>query len=904
LTAWRVRCANADAGRLRAAVADAFIDGTPIDWTALLTRADDTDRVFFEDLRLLDRIRRQTAPHQAAAGSNRSTFVLARLVLAAGAIQTFCGLGAITIAFVRGNEVVYRTPQIALALSFAAACLCLGVAASRDQRCVFLLATFAASASAFTRAAVVGLPPSSAGLVPLFHGLVTEAFAPASLWQFAVAFPDVRRFTLFDLIARRAAGVAWAVGSVLFGVNFAVAHRLLGDSGWMLERNHPSKVFWHLFAIVMLPAVAAILVRSRRASPVERRKVARLALAIGAGTVPFLVCAVLRMMLPGLNRWFLSATSTQHFWVEGAILGSLATLPILSAIAVVVDRPFEPQPLALRSIGHRLVREAAVMVVIAPIVALAAALYGRRHMDIADVGSRADAWLLLGYAAALCLLAGRGQLGAILDVAGLRPATDHPDWLTGALERVRAARGTREISVELGRALRDGVGALTVRILVPQNDADPRGGTFVDPYLDVTPLYASTGLLAVLERTARPLDLAPDSLLRRLMPRDGRDWLAANDVALAAPLKRRDGSIAAMVMCGPRRGGRAFDRGDCGLITALIAGAAAAWDVEDSRHGGDSTRVGAADAEEAAFECPQCGALSESKPLPCGCSRGVALASIPGRLAGKFVAERRLGAGGMGVVYVARDITLDRQVALKTLPRLDGAAVERLRDEARAMAALNHESLATIYGLELWRGTPVLVVEYFPEGTLARRLTSGSLTASAALSLGIRLARALTYMHARRVIHHDLKPGNIALTATGAPKLLDFGLATLSQPSRLSDPEPTSGPMLRAVAGTPAYLPPEAFLGAPPGPEMDLWALSVILVEALTGHNPFSREGEPADRAVHHALARASWLAPRDAAMLTHLFERALASDREQRFPTSADLQTALESVAARLERG
>ncbi|HEY2907323.1 MAG TPA: hypothetical protein VGJ29_15580, partial [Vicinamibacterales bacterium] len=336
----------------------------------------------------------------------------------------------------------------------------------------------------------------------------------------------------------------------------------------MLERNHPSKVFWHLFAIVMLPAVAAILVRSRRASPVERRKVARLTLAIGAGTVPFLVCGVLRMLLPDLNRWFLFARSTQHFWVEGLILGSLATLPILSAIAVVVDRPFEPQRLALRSIGHRLVREAAVVAVLAPIVALAAALYSRRHMDISDVGSWADAWLLLGYAAALCLLVGRGQLGAILDVAGLWPATDHPDWLTGALERVRAARGTREISVELGRALRDGVEALTARILVPQNSADPPGGTFVDPYLEVTPLHSGTGLLAVLERTARPLDLAPDSLLRGLMPKEGRDWLASNDVALAAPLKRRDGSIAAIVVCGPRRGGRAFDRRECGLITA------------------------------------------------------------------------------------------------------------------------------------------------------------------------------------------------------------------------------------------------------------------------------------------------------------------------------------------------
>src|SRR5258708_19166290 len=100
----------------------------------------------------------------------------------------------------------------------------------------------------------------------------------------------------------------------------------------------------------------------------------------------------------------------------------------------------------------------------------------------------------------------------------------------------------------------------------------------------------------------------------------------------------------------------------------------------------------------------------------------------------------------MGVVYLAHDTALDRDVALKTLPNLRPHRVERLRDEARAMAALNHESLATLYGLASWRGTPILVVEYFPKGTLATRLSRAPLSPGATVALGVRLAPALAYM--------------------------------------------------------------------------------------------------------------------------------------------------------------
>jgi serine/threonine protein kinase len=230
-------------------------------------------------------------------------------------------------------------------------------------------------------------------------------------------------------------------------------------------------------------------------------------------------------------------------------------------------------------------------------------------------------------------------------------------------------------------------------------------------------------------------------------------------------------------------------------------------------------------------------------------------ASLPRRLAGKFEVIRRLGAGGMGVVYLARDTALGRDVALKTLPAPRDGSVARLRDEARAMAALNQGSLATIYGLEVWRRTPVLVVEYLSGGTLADRLAHDSLPQAEVLTLGIRLAEALTYMHERGLQHRDVKPSNIGLTADGMTKLLDFGLSA------------DAG----TLAGTPAYLPPEALDGAPPDTAVDLWGLSAVLLRAGG-----DRCGD-----------------------LTAFFERALAPARDDRFQSAAEIREAL----LRLER-
>jgi protein kinase-like protein len=752
------------------AIAGAFADRTPIDWTSLLERIrHPRARASLHALRRLDELRGRPRGGVSPPVRDPGSVVLGLLVVL-GACQTACGLARAAATILSGDAIGGLTSHLLIAGTFTVASLLLASAAARDRRVLLLLAAYTFAASAFARAVWIGLGGEEAAV--LFRGLFPEAFAPAAVGQFAVLFPGVQRFTRFDVWARRAAATAWALTASLFAANLLTAHGWLVRPLGLLGRDHPGNLFWYIFAATALPAIVAIFVRASRSDRAERARVGRLGYALAAGTAPFLLTGLARMSIPGVERWLLAATGTGRLAIDVTIVGALAAMPILATLAVIVDRPFELQaitPLPLRR-------------------------------WIAGTGIRVAAFAYVG---------------------SLRRRRSR-ERLTAALERMRLARSSWDIVAVLGRELSFGAGARSVIVL------------------EAGDLPAGSALLAILEASPVPIAFAAQSEPLVLLPTHEREWLEACDVALASPIRLRDGSIAAVALLGPRRGGGAYDRIDRWFVSTLLTGAAAAWDVRQTEGNG----------EDDAFECERCGLVAKTVPVPCGCEAAARRAALPRTLAGKFEVIRRLGAGGMGVVYLARDTALGRDVALKTLPARREDGVARLRDEARAMAALNHPSLAAIYGLEVWRRTPVLVVEYLAGGTLAGRLGQGPLPRNEILTLGIELADALTYMHARGVLHRDLKPGNIGLTSDGVMKLLDFGLS--------ADAE--------APAGTRAYLPPEALAGAPPDTAVDLWGLCTVLIEAGGGRH----------------------------ANLNAFFSRALAPSREDRFQSSVEIQQAL----------
>src|SRR5204862_4178249 len=221
---------------------------------------------------------------------------------------------------------------------------------------------------------------------------------------------------------------------------------------------------------------------------------------------------------------------------------------------------------------------------------------------------------------------------------------------------------------------------------------------------------------------------------------------------------------------------------------------------------------------------------------------------------GPYAIERKLGEGGMGVVYAARDERLHRTVALKMLSGLgnDSSAQKRLWREARAAASVNHPNVCQIYEIGEDQGTLFLAMELLQGQVLSERLLGGPLNGSDAVPIGLGILAALSALHARGIVHRDLKPSNVFLTPHGV-KLLDFGLARTSDAevtrSLGSVTELTSPGM---VMGTPRYMAPEQVTGEPVDVRSALFAAAAIRFEMLAGRPAFA--GRNVGEGVHATL--------------------------------------------------
>ena len=232
--------------------------------------------------------------------------------------------------------------------------------------------------------------------------------------------------------------------------------------------------------------------------------------------------------------------------------------------------------------------------------------------------------------------------------------------------------------------------------------------------------------------------------------------------------------------------------------------------------------------------------------------------SASGQKLGSYEVLAKLGEGGMGIVYLARDPRLNRQVAIKVLPPHvagDSESLARFRREATLLAALNHPNIAAIHSTEESDGQQLLVLEYVPGPTLAdvladpSRTTNGRLPLDQTLAIASQIASALEAAHEQGIVHRDLKPANIKVRDDGTVKVLDFGLAKvtsgaseatdLSQAGTMTSPAMTQ---MGVILGTAAYMSPEQARGKPVDKRADLWAFGVVLYEMLSGERMFGGE--------------------------------------------------------------
>lgn len=904
------------------ALAAALADGDSIDWTATEAAAGSQATVVHQ-LHVIAAMRRRQAA--AAVHVPWTTRVVAGALTAGVALATLkvvVGLAGIPVRLLDPARPPGIGPFALNLAGFGIGGLLLVFGGSRDRRLQLLGGFFLTTASAFVQPFLPTSGPSGV-VAALLRGVAPEAFLALAIWLFAWHFPHPPLSRLGLRLGRIFIGVACAASLLMF-VAFAVDVQTASSERTGLfavlrrfNRNVPESLFWPLLTALVLSALPFLLIKGRRVGADARRRTMWFLSALAFGLTPMMVAVIATPFVPQLGDPAVRARVNVVVY-----LGLISIVPT-TAFAVAVTRVMDLQFVIRTALQYALARYAIWAAIVAPLAYLALDVSVNRGLTFLQyVDQRQPASLVMLALVGLATLTFRVHLLRAVDRWFLREPLDPPQALSRLSRRFHASETLRDLSLALAGELGAVTHARQVSVALLSED----GTAFRVPDGELPELSRGSILAELLHSTGGEIQIDDHASVVRLLPEPDQDWLADAGARIVAPLLGTAGTLLGVVAVSAPSSDLPYTEAHLALITAMCSQAAMQLENRWLRAAHvvvDGAPTGVGWQDEPASCCPACGDVRGPEVSRCRCGAAMSAADLPLFVKGKFRVQRRLGAGGTGVVYLATDLALHRQVALKTLPPMRREYAERLRREARAMAAVRHPNLATIYGAEEWRDVPLLVVEYLAGGTLADALVAGPRPFDDVLRLGIVLADVLDRVHGSGVLHRDIKPSNIGYTVDGEPRLLDFGLAAMLDSSNgVADPgsaapivdgRPASAvtaasslTLTHHVVGTPLYLSPEALAGQPPRESFDLWGLHVVLYEAVAGRHPLRGRTVPEVMAIvpRNPLPDVRDARPDCPAPVAAYLRDALALDPARRPATAAAARTALRELLTAVPPG
>ena len=790
-----------------------------------------------------------------------------------------------------------------LIVCFGGVAAFLFIASPRDQRAVTLGVILLLIAVPLTNSLIGRFGKLSPDLAALSRNLRPEAFQPYFLWTFAGVFPSTHALLWQKRLINLATKCALVIGVLLFvsaiTTSVLVRSNTLVDVVRALSVRENPGYYWPILYSIGLPVFPFLFLKARNSLPDERRRTMVFIGGMAIGSVPIMSVVLAESLSPALHA-YLSVPA--HRVTSGVILYAFRLLvPVVTAYSVVVHRVFDVRVAIRRAVQYALARSVVAVVTVLPALALAYLLYRQRSGSVSALFQGPGPTLLFGTAVAgLFVFRVRHAALRAIDRRFFRDQYDAHQVLSNLVETCRRSLEPGELAhlveEQVDRALH--LENIAVCVLAPlTNQLVASGGK-------ARSLSAASALVAMLRDRAASMEVRleePNSALRQL-PQDEQEWLADGGIRLITPMLASDRTVVGLIALGEKKSELPFSQEDHLLLQSLAVSAAPKLEMFVARNRAlpPETPIPTTDqVSDAGRECRACDTVFSPVTETCTvCGGALVEAPIPAVLAGKFHVERRIGSGAMGVVYQATDSQLGRLVAIKTLPKVSPSQAFRLRQEARTLAAVTHPNLVTIFGAETWRGTPLLIFEFLGGGTLTTRLASGPLPIDEAIDLGLLLSSALERIHRAGVLHRDIKPSNIGFESWGTPKLLDFGLAQIVGNSGFDDSP------LNAMVGTPAYLSPDSVAGRPPDVGTDLWQLSLVLYESITGSNPMRRPTVEAtlDAIRHDGVPPARDARPDCPPAVADLLAEALDRDPRRRPRSASALHGRLARVKSTLD--